>query len=298
MFDFRLKVFYTVAKRLNFTKAAEELFITQPAVSKHIHEAETYYKCKLFERNGTKIKLTPEGLLLLKHTDELFNIYRNIEYEIAEINQNKKGTLRLGASTTVAQYFLPKYLALFKKKYSDIRLELTTNNTECVENLLTENKIDLGIVEGQSRRHQIKYTPIIKDKLVLCTSSNNKTIKTFNISLSELKKLPLVIREQGSGSLEVIKLALKKAGVSFSQLNIELVLESSESIKSYLINSGSFAFLSNHAITKELKNNELKIIEIKSLNIQRYFYFITPQGDKHHLKDLFVKFILSNNFKL
>lgn len=298
MFDFRLKVFHTVAKRLNFTKAAEELFITQPAVSKHIHEVETHYKCKLFERNGTKIKLTQEGQLLLNYTEDLFNIYRNIEYDLAAINKNKKGTLRLGASTTVAQYFLPKYLASFRKKYPEIKIELTTNNTECVENLLTENKIDLGIVEGQSKRHQIKYTPIIKDKLVLCTNSNNKSIKNFKITLNELQKLPLVIREQGSGSLEVIVAALKKAKVSFSQLNIEQVLESSESIKSYLINSASFAFLSNHSIVKELKNNELKVVEIKNMNIERYFYFITQQGDKHHLKELFIKFIFSNNFKL
>jgi DNA-binding transcriptional LysR family regulator len=109
MFDFRLKVFYTVASRLNFTKAAEELFITQPAVTKHIHEIETYYKTQLFQRNGTKIKLTPAGAALLAHSEQLFAIYRNIEVDLAAINENVKGTLRIGASTTVAQYVLPKY---------------------------------------------------------------------------------------------------------------------------------------------------------------------------------------------
>lgn len=298
MFDFRLKVFHTVAKRLNFTKAAEELFITQPAVTKHIHEIESFYKCQLFERNGTKIKLTSAGFTLLNHTEKLFNIYRDIEFDLAEINKATKGILKLGASTTVAQYVLPKYLASFKRKFVDIATELADGNTEYIENLLTENKIDLGIVEGQSKRQHIKYTPFIKDELVLCTSNTNQTVKKTIITLKELQKLPLIVREQGSGSLEVIVSALKNKEVKFSNLNVEMVLESSESIKSYLLYSESFAFLSIHSILKELKSNELKIIDVKGLNIDRYFYFITQQGDIHHLKELFMKFMMSNNLKL
>ncbi len=152
MFDFRLKVFNTVAKRLNFTRAAEELFITQPAVTKHIQEIEVFYKCKLFERNGTKIKLTTAGLSLLKYTEILFEVYRDLEFELSVLNENAKGTLMLGASTTIAQYVLPKYLALFKQKFPDIKIELTNGNTEYIENLLVENKIDLGLIEGQSKR--------------------------------------------------------------------------------------------------------------------------------------------------
>lgn len=298
MFDFRLKVFYTVAKRLNFTRAAEELFITQPAVTKHIKEIESFYKCKLFERNGTKIALTAGGLTLLSQTERLFNIYRDIEFELASINQNVKGTIKLGASTTFGQYILPQYLALFKQKFPDISIELTEGNTEQIESLLAEGTIDLGIVEGQSRRKNIKYTPFIKDEIVLCASNSNKIHVNPAITLGELQKIPLLMREPGSGSLEVIIIALKKLHIKYSQLNIEMVLESSESIKSYLLHSNTFAFLSFHSIFKELKNNELRIVDVKGLNIERYFYFIMQQGDSHYLKDLFLRFISGNNFKL
>lgn len=298
MFDFRLKVFHTVAKRLNFTKAAEELFITQPAVTKHIQEVENFYKCKLFERNGTKIKLTVAGATLLSYTESIFNIYRDIEFDLAALNESVKGSIKLGASTTVAQYVLPKYLALFKQKFPDIHIELTDGNTEHVENLLVNNKIDLGIVEGQSKRQNIKYLPFIKDEIVLCTCITNKTVKKSAIALNELQKLPLVVREQGSGSLEVIVSALKKANVKFSQLNTELILEGSESIKSYLFHSNTFAFLSVHSIFKELKNNELKIIDIKDLSIERFFYFIIKQGGSNNLQELFLKFMSRDNFKL
>jgi len=298
MFDFRLKVFHTAAKRLNFTKAAEELFITQPAVTKHIQEIENFYKCKLFERTGTKIKLTVAGETLLHHTENIFNTYRDIEFDLAALNESVKGSVKLGASTTVAQYVLPKHLALFKQKFPEIHIELTDGNTEHIENLLADNKIDLGIVEGKSKRQNIKYIPFIKDEIVLCTSIANKAIKKPAIELSELQKLPLVVREQGSGSLEVIVSALKNVNVKFSQLNIELILESSESIKSYLLYSNAFAFLSVHSIFKELKNNELKIIDIKDLNIERYFYFIIQQGGSNHLQELFLKFMNRDNFRL
>lgn len=295
MFDFRLKVFYTVAKRLNFTKAAEELFITQPAVTKHIQEIEIFYQCKLFERNGTKIKLAKAGEILLKHAEKIFTIYDDIAFDLATLNENVKGSIKLGASTTVAQYVLPQYLALFKQKFPDIHIELTDGNTEYIENLLTDNKIDFGIVEGQSKRQHIKYTPFIKDEIVLCTSTENPDIKKSVITLNELQKLPLIIREQGSGSLEVITASLKKKNIKLSQLNVAMTLKSSESIKSYLSHSATFAFLSVHSIFKELKNYDLKIVDIQDLDIERYFYFITQQGDSHYLKDLFFKFINRDN---
>lgn len=298
MLDFRLKVFYTVAKRLNFTKAGEELFITQPAVSKHIQEIENYYKCKLFERNGTKIKLTNAGELLLKHTEYLFNVHRDIELEMSAINEKKNGNLRLGVSTTIAQYFIPKYIALFKQKFPEITIEMLNGNTEHIENLLFENKIDFGIVEGQSKRHHIKYTPLIKDEIVLCSGTKNPSAIKQLITAQELLKLPFVLRETGSGTLEVVSLALKNFDIKLSDLNVEMVFESTESIKSYITNTNTYAFLSIHSILKELNNNELRIIGINNLDIERYFYFITKQGDVHQLNHIFMNFMLSYNFKL
>ena len=136
MFDFRLKVFDTVAKRLNFTKAANELNITQPAVTKHIKEIELNLNIKLFERNGTKIKLTKAGEILLKYTEEIFSVYQKMEFEIGQLQEKQKGTLRLGASTTIAQYVLPPILAEFRKRFPEIQLSLVIQNSERIEELL------------------------------------------------------------------------------------------------------------------------------------------------------------------
>jgi len=297
MFDFRLQVFHTVAKRLNFTKAAGELYITQPAVTKHIHEIENHFKVKLFERNGTKIKLTPAGEILLQHTDQLFTIYRNLEFEMNNLAQRHSGKLRIGASTTVAQYVLPPVLAAFHKKFKDIKITLTINNTEQIEQALQNKNIDLGIIEGQSKNTLFKYTEFIKDELVLVASTNHPLAKKQTIKPEELLKIPLLLREPGSGTLEVIAHALKPLGIKIAQLQNEMQLGSTESIKLYLLNSDCMAFLSIHSILKELQNKECCIIDVKGLTIERHFYFIQQHGQAEALPDLFMKFARHHNFR-
>ncbi len=297
MFDFRLKVFHTVAKRLNFTKAAEELSITQPAVTKHIHEIEGHFKVKLFERNGSKIKLTGVGETLLQHTEQLFAIYRNLEFEINSYKETQGGKLRIGASTTIAQYILPPLLAAFHKKIKDIKISLTINNTEQIEKALEDKEIDFGIIEGRSKNNSFKYTEFIKDELVLVARYANPLSKKGTIKLADLKKIPLLLREPGSGTREVIAFALKPFGIKIGALQNEMQLGSTESIKSYLQHSDCMAFLSIHSIIKELRSKELVILDVKGLNLERNFYFIKRHGESESLAGLFMKFAHHYNFR-
>lgn len=287
--DFRLKVFYTVALRLNFTKAATELYISQPAVSKHIQELEETYKTKLFERNGSKIALTPAGEILLKHTKNIFEIYREIDFDMSSFINERQGLLRLGASTTISQYIISPVLARFHQKQKDIKVNLLNGNTEQIENALINKEIEIGIVEGQSKNQSIKYIPFLKDELVLVCNTKNPLVKQNEISLDDLKSIKFITRERGSGTLEVIEFALKQVDLKISDLQIEMQLGSTESIKSYLLNSDCFAFMSIHAVSKELKNNELIVLDVKDLSIERSFYIITLQGKSDSLSELFIQ---------
>lgn len=291
--DFRLKVFYTVALRLNFTKAATELYISQPAVSKHIQELEETYKTKLFERNGSKIALTPAGEILLKHTKNIFEIYREIDFDMSSFSKERQGLLRLGASTTISQYIISPVLARFHQKQKDIKVNLLNGNTEQIENALINKEIEIGIVEGQSKNQSIKYIPFLKDELVLVCNTKNPFIKQNEISLDDLKTMKFVTRERGSGTLEVIEYALKQVDFKITDLQIEMQLGSTESIKSYLLNSDCFAFMSIHAVDKELKNNELIVLDVEKLSIERYFYIITLLGKPDSLSELFIQNISS-----
>jgi DNA-binding transcriptional LysR family regulator len=297
--DFRLKVFYTVALRLNFTKAATELYISQPAVSKHIQELEETYKTKLFERNGSKIALTPAGEILLKHTKSIFEIYREIDFDMSSFINERQGLLRLGASTTISQYIISPVLARFHQRQKDIKVNLLNGNTEQIENALLNKEIEIGIVEGQSKNQSIKYIPFLKDELVLVCNTKNPFVKQHKISLEDLRAMKFITRERGSGTLEVIEYALKQVNVKLADLQIEMQLGSTESIKSYLLNSDCFAFMSIHAVGKELKNNELIVLDVENLSVERYFYIITLVGKSDSLSELFIQNLSSYyNLKL
>ena len=291
-FDFRLQVFHTVARRLNFTKAAKELFITQPAVTRHIHELEQHFKVKLFERNGTRIQLAPAGKRLLEHTEALFALYRNLEFDMSTLTQRYKGRLILGGSMTTAPYIIPPILADFHNRYGDVQVSLISANTQQIEQALERGEIDLGIVEGHSRNSAIRYTEFMKDEIVLVSNPAHPLARRAAIRPDELPRIPLLMREPGSGTLEVVAHALKGVGIKLSDLRREMELNSTEIIKSYLLHAPCMAFLSVHAVLKELQNSECVIVDVKGLSIERSFYFARLQGDAQALPDLFMRFAL------
>lgn len=297
MFDFRLQVFKTVAKRLNFTKAAQELSITQPAVTKHVKEIEQHYQVKLFDRNGTKIKLTSAGEMLLQYAEQIFEVYRHLEIDLNALASKHGGKLRIGASTTVAQYVLPPVMAAFHEKFKEVHITLETGNTEKIEQLLLQRNIDLGIIEGHSKSAGIKYSTFLNDEIVLVANSKSELAKRSAINAQELYDIPLLMREHGSGTLDVINHALKENGINPALLKEEMQLSSTESIKMYLLNSQCASFLSIHSVLKELENNELAIVDMQNFNIERNFNFIQPQGQNDQLVELFIKFASRYNFR-
>lgn len=294
IFDFRLKVFYTVARRMSFTRAAAELFITQPAVTKHIKELEQQLNTQLFKRNGNNIDLTTAGKVLMQYAEKIFQIYTELETELAQLNNLEAGTLHIGGSTTVAQTILPKLLALFKKTYPAVNFNFIQANTDVITQHVLAEKVDIAIVEGAVHYPQIAYAPFAKDEIVLVTRANNQLAKKAEISPKQLLNIPLVVREAGSGTLDVIYTALSDAGINPKDLHIEIQLESSIAIKQYLMHSDTATFLSIQSVLSELKYNELSIIDIKGLEIFRTFQFIQLHGKNSRLIELFKRFCLAN----
>jgi len=294
IFDFRLRVFYTVAQRLSFTKAAGELFITQPAVTKHIKELEQQLNAQLFKRNGNNITLTAAGKILLQYAEKIFHTYTELETELAQLNNMEAGTLHIGGSTTVAQTILPRLLALFKKTYPAVSFTFTQANTDQITQQVLSEKVDIAIVEGAAHYPQITYSPFAKDEIVLVTRAGNQLSKKAEISPKQLPAIPLVLREAGSGTLDVIFNALAGVQINPKDLNIEIQLESSIAIKEYLLYSETATFLSIQSVVSELKYNELTIIDIKGLDIFRTFEFIQLQGKYTKLTELFKRFCISN----
>lgn len=290
MLDFRLQVFYTVAKRLSFTKAAVELYVTQPAVTKHIQELEHQFGTALFDRRGNQISLTNAGNLLLRHAETIMATYRQLEFDMNALKGEPAGALRVGASSTVAQYVIPSVLARFHEHSADVSISLLSGNTEQIEQQLLHNDIDLGLVEGRTHHSDIRYTPFVKDELVLVCRADHPLANRDEITLNELRATPMLLRERGSGSLEVIEHALRGTGIKLTDLTVEMQLGSTESIKTYISNSRCVAFVSVFAVPNELRAGTLKIIDVAGLSIQRDFYSIQLQGVSEGLADTFMRF--------
>ncbi len=285
--DFRLRVFRTVADKLSFTKAAHELFISQPAVTRHINELEKQISKPLFNRHGNSISLTSDGELLYSYAKKILSLYQELEDELNSLQKHVSGHLRIGASTTIAQYILPSLLASFKKNQPEVQLTLINGNTERIEQLLIENSIDIGMIEGNSTLPQLHYEPFVEDEIVLVTRTDNPKITASEISPEALKQLPLVIREDGSGTLDIIEQQLEAHGIRRRDWNIEIQLGSTESIKQYLMHANALAFLSIHTVVEELNSNKLRVIELEGHTMSRSLQFISLHGQHARLVNIF-----------
>lgn len=294
MEDFRLKVFYAVAKNQSFTKAANELFITQPAITKHIKTLEQSLGLRLFNRKGNNIILTQPGEVLFKYATKIFAIYQEALNELTTYKSEVSGYLRLGASTTIAQYLIAPVLASYHEKFPNIKLDLLNGNTETIENAILANKIDLGIVEGQKHHTGIKYIDFTEDELVAVVHSKSRLSVLKEISAEDLCSIPMVLRERGSGTLDVLSSALNNCGIKLSDLSVIMYLGSTESIKSFLEFSNCLSFMSVKALEKELMSGQLKIISIKGLQLKRRFSFIHLQGHTEGVSESFIRFALRN----
>lgn len=299
MLDFRLKVFQSVARNLSFTKASNEMFISQPAVTRHIKELEAEFEVKLFNRTGNKIALTEAGKILLSYSDQISALHNDLKFTLSQLNGKMEGTLRLGASTTIAQYIIPALLARFHECFPEVDLTLINGNTDYIEHQLLTNEIDVGIVEGKPANSDLRYSSFLKDELLIFTSAENKVIPSV-IQVDEFLKLPLVLRERGSGTLEIIQNKLQEKDIELAKMNVIMYLGSTEAIKSYIKTGEGAGIVSRFAIQHELESELFRVVEMPLLKFERQLYFISPKGpEPTGIAKTFVNFIKKQyNLKL
>jgi Transcriptional regulator len=302
MLSYKHKVFLAVARQLSFTKASQELFISQPAITKHIKQLEEHYKASLFERRGSAISLTEAGSILLEHLTKAQTIEKQLEFEINSHRDkfHVKGELRLGASTTVALYIIPPILSGFSQKHTDVRISLFNRNSESVLKALLDHEIDLGIIEGKSKMSQVNSQHFLTDEVVAVCSARSALCKRKKLTSESLKQIPVVLRERGSGTLAAVKFALAGKGIKMSDLKTNIRLGGTEALKNFLLADDSMGFLPVRAVAKELASGDLVRLYIEDLTIIRQFYFIQRHGDENHgLNEAFIKFAkLYYNIKL
>lgn len=278
--NFRLKVFRTVAEHLNFRKAAERLFLSQPAVTLQIKALEDDLGVRLFDRSANRVTLTPPGTLLLRYADRIAALASAAAQDLGLKEGKLSGDLCLGASTTIAQYVLPRLIGAFIAEHPRVRLSLHSGNTEQIVELLLDKKVALGLIEGPARHRGVHLEQFMQDELVLIAPPELVN-KYFNVQ--QLMDSNLLMREQGSGSRRVVETTFKKAGLKLKSFRNVMNLDSTESIKSAVEAGLGVGFVSRWAISKELELGVLKVAEVRGLRMMRQFSLVScigpePQG--------------------
>ena len=282
MADRRLHVFFTVARLLSFTKAAESLHMTQPAVTFQVRQLEEYFNTRLFDRTHNRISLTEAGKRVFEYADRVFELYAEMENSVRELTGEISGLLIIGASTTIAEYMLPALLGDFKHKYPDVNVRLKVSNSDGIVSMVENNIIDLGVVEAPVANKNLAVEVCRMDELVAIVPPSHEMAKAGSIPISKIVEYPYICREEGSGTREVIMESLVEQGMNPSDLNISMELGSPEAIKGAVEAGMGISVVSRATVSKELQLGTLVALSLEP-TLERPFSFV-HQKQKFRLR--------------
>jgi DNA-binding transcriptional LysR family regulator len=267
-----LKIFASVYKNKSFTRASEELHISQPTISEHIKNLEGSLECKLFDRLGRSIMPTTEADILYPKALQLLDDVGKIQEEISAAGTGIKGKLFIGASTIPGAYILPRAAFSFKKLYPDVAFEIIMEDSARINSMIQKHELLCGIVGARINSAKLEYLPLIEDELVLVAAPQVTNAKS--IALNKLSTLPFLQREEGSGTRQTFERFLEQKNISTADFDIVATLGSTSSVKQAVKEGLGASVISRIAVQEELDNGQLQEIKIRSLRMKRNFYLV------------------------
>lgn len=290
MADRRLQVFHAVAKHLSFTKAAEALFMTQPAVTFQIRQLEEHFSTRLFDRAHGSISLTPAGAIALDYAERILTLSAELDARLKDLSGNMAGPLLIGASTTLADFLLPRILGEFKALHSAVVPRLFVANSEAVQGRIAERSLDLGFIEGDSHLASLVADVCCEDELQVVCAPTHALAKQECVTPKSLTEHAYISREPGSGTREVIDHYLQKAGIAPDSLQVVMEAGSPEALKGLVATGLGYAIMSRATVVKETRLGELVRVPL-SPRLTRYLSVVYPKERLHsRLVNSFVQF--------
>lgn len=273
-----LKAFYQVAISGNFSKAADELFVSQPALSRQVATLEKELDLQLFTRQGRHVVITDAGRRLFIYAEKIISLTKEAKKEMLEFKNLSTGELTLGASTTIANYLLPKVLALYKKKNPGISIHLNVGNSTEIEVMTAQGKVDLGLVAGKILNPRLYHEQFAEDELTLVVANRLQYLRDAKTDASfseQLSQETFLCRETGSDTLRLLEELLLQFNINPTH---KLVLGDTEAIKRGVINNMGVAFLSNYTFEYELQLGLL--VPLKKMSLMRPLLLTYPKGTR------------------
>lgn len=267
-----LRLFTGVAEHGSISLAARAARISQPAVTKAIQELEKQVGVPLLERGARGVRLTQAGSLLQENARAIFAAEQVAEDELKSLRGLGGGTLRIGASLTIANYYLPPLVAQFHTRHPNLELRLSSNNTQVITGLLLDYKLDVALVEGPVHHERIAVRPWRDDELVVVAAPNHPLASRKRLKIKDLAREHWVVREPGSGTREVVEAALREHDI---QWQYALEMNSTAAIKQTVAASQVLAFVSRHSAEDQIALGKLRVLRLSDLTIKRPLNYLT-----------------------
>jgi len=273
MADRRLQVFHAVAKHQSFTRAADALFMTQPAVTFQIKQLEEQYGTRLFERRHGGISLTPAGELVLSFAEKILALSDETETPLAKMTGEMRGPLLVGASTTIAEFMLPRVLGEFNAAYPQVRARLIVANSENIESRVAEHTLDVGLIEVPAKLAGLTSQVCCEDELVVICSPDYPLAGMDSVTPKGLAEYEFISREPGSGTREITDAYFLSHKVPPERLKTQMELGSPEALKGVVATGLGFAIVSRAVVAKENQLGELVAISLRP-PLKRSLYLV------------------------
>ena len=271
MLDYRMITFLKVCQTMNYTHAAQSLHITQPAVSQHIHYLEEQLHVKLFEYEEKQLKLTEAGKILYRFAATVNHDFHELSNQLS--NENNRLHLRFGVTLTIGEYLMPKVLIKLLNQHQNIQLQMIVANTAELLMQMEEEKLDFAIVEGYYPNQEYEGRVYRKERFIGICHVDHPFAAT-ECTLSDLKNERLLLRENGSGTREVLERALKEKNMSFDNFCERIEIGNLNVIKQLVMKKIGITFCYEPVVAQELKNGDLKVMNIKDFQVAHDFTFI------------------------
>jgi DNA-binding transcriptional LysR family regulator len=278
--DFRhLETFCRVADLKSFSKAADDLFLTQPTVSGHILSLEQSLSLRLFDRTSREVRLTKAGEVFLKYASKILSFRKDLLNALSEFSQGIKGELSLGASTIPGEYLLPKLMGDFKREHPHFIISLKIADTKEIVQYVLQDNVEFGIIGAKLNHPSLHYEKYEEDEIIVVAPSDHPLTRKKKVNLEELLKEPWIIREEGSGTQMAIEKALRKKGKSLKQFNVVMEMGSTSSVKEGVKAKLGLTFISRRATEEELNQGFLSRIDVEGIGlISRQIYIVSHRG--------------------
>jgi DNA-binding transcriptional LysR family regulator len=273
----QLEVFCKVVELGSFSKAGQAIHLSQPTVSSHIKDIESYFGTQLIDRLAKKAVPTKAGELLYDYATRLIRLRKEAEVAMADFMGKKRGSIQVGGSTIPGVYLLPPAMAAFAKDFPEVKLSLTIESTATIIEAVVDGQVELGVVGAKSSAKNLQQHKLLDDEMRLIVPATHPWAKFADVALGRLKTEPFLLREAGSGTRKSLQLSLQKVGFDIGELTVCAEMGSTEAIRQGIKYGAGVSILSPVAVEAELETGALAALTIRGVDLKRSFYLTWPK---------------------